>query len=451
MSNFIENIFVNAFNRLTQGGKPGLTGGLPLGSLVFDERVTKNPYFLPTAQRAQHMAILGKTGSGKSYFIRHMAQHEVDAGRGFVLFDLHGDLIPPILRYIAAKRPADHARVVVIDPANPQWAVGLNPLEAHDDYSRFREVADVTRSLADRWDFRGARTEELLRNALFVLSANGLTLLETALLLSNDGYREELMKKVSNQEVREYFELRFDPLSAQMKATMREPVLNKLTEFTADPHFRYVLGQRVSTFSFDEALARALIILVDLRKGPLGIHSPTFGSLILAKVKAAIFRRQRRELYTVFADEMQNLAASNTDFETLFSEARKFSVGIVTANQFESQLPPSLRSAIQAIATHVYFELSPEDAAHVAQELGGGKPVAERLRNLRPRHAIVKSGHHRPQEIVTPEVETVTTPAESFLDQSNQLYARLRTDIDADIRTRRPKPDSLKEVIHDWE
>jgi uncharacterized protein YciW len=96
----------------------------------------------------------------------------------------------------------------------------------------------------------------LLRNALFVLSANGLTLLETALLLSNDSYREQLMNNVMNQDVREYFELRFNPLSAQMKATMREPVLNKLTEFTADPHFRYVLGQHASTFSFDEALAR---------------------------------------------------------------------------------------------------------------------------------------------------------------------------------------------------
>jgi DNA helicase HerA-like ATPase len=255
MSNFIENVFVNSFNRLSHAGKATLKGGLPLGHLVFDERVTAKPYFLPTAVRAQHIAILGKTGSGKSYFIRHMAQHEVDAGRGFALFDLHGDLIPPILRYIAAKRPGDQKRVIVIDPVNPVWAVGQNPLEAHDEYSRFREVAEVTRSLADRWDFKGARTEELLRNALFVLSANGLTLLETALLLSNDAYREQLMGKVLNQDVREYFELRFNPLSDAMKATMREPALNKLSEFTADPHFRYILGQRASSFSLDGALA----------------------------------------------------------------------------------------------------------------------------------------------------------------------------------------------------
>jgi hypothetical protein len=451
MSNFIENIFVNTFNRFSQAGKPTLKGGLPLGVLVFDERATTKHYFLPTVLRAQHMAILGKTGSGKSYFIRHIAQHEVDAGRGFALFDLHGDLIPPILRYIALKRPADQRRVVIIDPVNPLWAVGLNPLEAHDEFSRFREVAEVTRSLADRWDFKGARTEELLRNALFVLSANGLTLLETALLLSDDFYREQLMRKVMNQDVREYFELRFNPLSDAMKGTMREPALNKLSEFTADPHFRYILGQRVSSFSFDEALAGGQIVLINLQKGRLGIHSTTFGSLILAKLKEAIFRRRSRELFTVFADEMQNLAASNADFETLFSEARKFSVGIVTANQFLAQLPPTMRSAVQAIGTHVFFDLSPEDAAHVAQEIGGGKPVSEKLRSLPPRHAIVKSGHFRAQEIVTPDVQTATASPDRFLEQSNQLHAKRRTDIDADIRARRPIPENLKEVIHDWE
>jgi DNA helicase HerA-like ATPase len=451
MSNFIENVFVNSFNRLSHAGKATLKGGLPVGNLVFDERVTTKPYFLPTAVRAQHMAILGKTGSGKSYFIRHMAQHEVDAGRGFALFDLHGDLIPPILRYIAATRPGDQKRVIVIDPVNPVWAVGQNPLEAHDEYSRFREVAEVTRSLADRWDFKGARTEELLRNALFVLSANGLTLLETALLLSNDAYREQLMRKVLNQDVREYFELRFNPLSDAMKATMREPALNKLSEFTADPHFRYILGQRASSLSLDGALAEGQIVLINLHKGWLGIHSTTFGSLILAKLKAAIFRRRRRELFTVFADEMQNLAASNTDFETLFSESRKFSVGIVTANQFLAQLPPPMRSAVQAIGTHVYFELSAEDAVQVAQEIGGGKVAANRLRNLPPRHAVVTSGHSGAQEIVTPDVQTAAASPDQFLELSNQLHAKRRTDIDADIRSRRPKPENLKEVIRDWE
>lgn len=451
MPGFFETTFINAWNEHVQRSAKPLSGGLPLGRIVQDERVTVQPYYLPTARRAEHVAILGGTGSGKTFFIRSIVQHEIDAGRGFIVFDVHGDLLEPTLRYIAAKRPEDTGRVIVIDPASRECAVGLNPLEVRDDQTRFREVAELTRTLADRWNFRGARTEELLRNALFVLSANGLTLLETALLLSNDNYRRDLLKRVGNQDVREYFELRFDPLNDSMKATVREPALNKLSEFTADPHFRYILGQRRSTFSFDDVLARSQIVLVNLNKGRLGVHAQTFGGMVLGAFKSAIFRRHRRELFTVFADEVQNLVAADADFETLFAESRKFAVGILSANQTGSQLPATLRGAMGAIGTRVFFRLSPEDAAQVAQEIDGGRPMTERLRNLPPRHAIVKSGHYRPQEIATLDVETATAPAEEFLARSNAIYARSRTAIDADILSRRPKPENLREVIDDWE
>jgi hypothetical protein len=449
--NPLETIFINTWNRIVGARSPRLEGGLPLGHLVMDERVTAKRYFLPTQSRLRHVVIQGKTGSGKSFSILSIAFHDVDAARGFALFDLHGDLIPQILAFIAQKHPDYAARLVLIDPANPEYAVGLNPLEVTDEYSRFREVAEITRSLADRWDFKGARTEELLRNTLYALSVNGLTILEAALFLSNDDYRSALLKKVSNQDVLEYFELRFNPVSDAMKATMREPVLNKLSEFTADPHFRYNLGQRHSTFSFDEVLSEGKIVLVNLNKGRLGIHSTMFGSLILAKLKAAIFRRQKRQLFSIFADEMQNLAASDTDFEVLFSEARKFGVGIVTANQFSAQLPQTIRSAVQAIGTRVFFQLSPEDAGFAAQELDGGKTMAERLRNLKPRHAYVKSGHYAAQEIVTPNLEIPNAPTGTLIQTSNSTYARLKTAIDADIRARRPKPESSKEAIHDWD
>jgi len=35
---------------------------------------------------------------------------------------------------------------------------------------------------------------------------------------------------------------------------MTGPVLNKLTAFTADPHFRHILGQQKSTFSLIDAM-----------------------------------------------------------------------------------------------------------------------------------------------------------------------------------------------------
>lgn len=448
--NFIETTLANSWNRLSYSRRPKLEGGLELGSLVLEEEVTSKPYFVPTLVRTQHMVVFGKTGSGKSFLIRYIAQHDIDVERGFVLFDLHGDLIPPLLRHLA-MRGIDAARVILVDPTSRECAVGLNPLEVENDQSRFLRVAELTHSFADRWEFKGARTEELLRNALFVLSANGLTILETAILLSNDDYRAELLKNVGNADVREYFEYRYNGLSEAMKATMREPVLNKISELTADPHFRYILGQRQSTFSFDDALENGKIVLVNINKGTLGIHALTFGSVTLSYLKDAIFRRKRRVLYSVLADEIQNLASADTDFDVLFSEARKFGVGIVTANQFAAQLPQKLRSAVQAVGTRIFFQLSPEDANQVSQEIDGGRTMAERLRNLPARHFIVKSGNHSAYEVVTPDVITANTSARELVERSNALYAKSRTEVEGDILARRPKPAALKEVLNAWE
>jgi hypothetical protein len=444
-----EHIFVNTFNRLVNARQPRLTGGLPLGRIVVADKLSSQIYFVPTIRRTEHMVIQGKTGQGKSYLIRHIAEHDIKSGRGLILFDLHGDLILPIL-YLLARSGVNPSRVILMDPGNRQCAVGINPIETNDDQTRFLLVAEVTRTLADRWDFKGARTEELLRNALFVLSANGMTLLEVGLLLSHDGFRAQMLKRVKNQDVRDYFLLRFDPLSDAMKSTMREPVLNKLSEFCGDPHFRYILGQRQSTVSFDDVLAEGKIVLVNLNKGLLGIHAITFGSLVLGAFRAAIFRRKKRDLFAAVCDEVQNLVTADTDFDVLLAEARKFGIGLVTANQFAAQLPPKMRSAVQAIGTRVFFQLSSEDASHVAPEIDGGRELTERLRNLPARHFIVKSGNHRVQEVVTPDLSTEKVPVEGFVNATNAVYANEREEIDADILARRPKPESLKEVVDDW-
>jgi hypothetical protein len=133
------------------------------------------------------------------------------------------------------------------------------------------QLAEIGQLLRDRWhlDSLGVRTEELLRCALLVLKDCGLTLLELSILLTDPFFRLSCLRKVRNPEARLYFTSRFEPLSDAMKGIYREAVLNKLTAFTADPHFRHVLGQVRSTFDLHAAVDDGRWIIVNLDKGRL--------------------------------------------------------------------------------------------------------------------------------------------------------------------------------------
>ncbi|MGH9645074.1 MAG: type IV secretory system conjugative DNA transfer family protein [Terriglobales bacterium] len=458
MIRFFEQLIAAIWNRWQKRGRGEWSDGkgLNLGFRVLDGQTTNRPVTLTGTRRAMHLAVLGKTGTGKSSFLRHLAQQDIEADRGFAYFALHGDDAPFLLATINARerklRRHLHEKLVLINPADPDISVGLNPLEsAPPDFGRIAEFAQVLRW---RWhlDHFGARTDELLRNALFVLSACGFTLVELAALLSHAGFRASCLKHVENPEVREYFELRYDQVSEAMRATMREPILNKTSTFTADPRFRAIVGQQRSTFSVLEAMDEGYWIILDLNKGRLGEQALTLGSLLFTMLKNAVFARAKRSLFTIYADEIQNFVSYDSGIETLLSESRKFGVGLAGGHQFLDQLSSETRAAMAAVGTHAYFQLSPNDAVQISQALDGGRPLAERIKNLRQRHAIVKTGSERLTEIRVPTVEYPKVDYTDLLNRARYQRGRVRAHIERDIALRHAellrKP---KEVLNDWE
>jgi hypothetical protein len=459
MNSFLEQLFSWSWNRMvSKPSHPTNPHSLMLGSIVLDGRVTATKMIIPQPKRAEHIAILGRTGTGKSSLLRFLASQDIESGRGFLFFDLHGDATPILLQLLVQreqqKREDLSTRVIVIEPGDPDFSVGLNVLETAAAQHSFVQIAEFAALLKQRWhlDSFGARTEELLRNSLLLLSGNHLTLLELGPLLINEAFRARCLRDAENSEARDYFASRYNLASEGQQSMFRDAVLNKVSAFTSDPHFRHILGQQRSTFSLIDAIDGGYWIILNLDKGRLGEHAATLGSLLLSKVKNALFARRRRQLFTLYCDEIQNLVSFDAGLDILLSEARKFGIGVVSANQFLDQYPPQMRAAIMAIGTHILFQLSSGDAEKMGAALDGGKHLAEILKNLPPRNLVVKSGHEYYARVAVPAFEPGRVNYQDLLARCRGRWARRRTDIEREIRNRtRINPaQETREALDGW-
>ena len=88
---------------------------LPLGSSWFGLRTLR----LPVARARVHAHVLGKTGSGKSYFLAALFLAMQRAGMAATLIDPHGDLAELVLTHLIARGalddPAGRARFLYLD------------------------------------------------------------------------------------------------------------------------------------------------------------------------------------------------------------------------------------------------------------------------------------------------------------------------------------------------
>jgi hypothetical protein len=115
------------------------------------------------------------------------------------------------------------------------------------------------------------------------------------------------------------------------------------------------------------------ILLVSLSKGKIGEENASFLGLILVpKILVAAMSRQdvpeekRRDFY-LYVDEFQNFATP--DFAQILSEARKYRLNLIVANQFIGQMDEEVKNAIFGnVGTLASFRVGVTDANYLQHE-----------------------------------------------------------------------------------
>ena len=248
--------------------------------------------------------------------------------------------------------------VIYFDPADIEHPVGMNMFEyTNEDQKDFivQEGISMLQSLFDPQNqgFFGPRGQHMFRNAALLLMSDpaGATFIDIPQCFTDAEFVKSKLKYVTDKAVYDYWTKEFP--QSQKSSDAGEVITwfsSKWGPFIANTIMRNTLGQVKSGFNIREIMDNKKIFLVNLSKGRLGdINANLLGMIFVMKFQQAAMSRQdipedQRQDFCLYVDEFQNFATDS--FESILSEARKYRLNLIVANQFMTQLTDKIREAL---------------------------------------------------------------------------------------------------------
>lgn len=325
--------------------------------------------------RRRHLAIIGKTGMGKTTLLHQLIASDMQANRGLALLDPHGDLADAILDRVPRHRTND---VIVFDASDREYPLSFNVLTCRDAHQRGLTASAVVSAFkklyGESW---GPRLEHILRNALLaLLETPGASLLSLQRLLSDTAYRKTVTGRLRDPVVRGFWEREFASWKPQYQAEALSPIQNKVGQFLSIPTLRAIVGQGRTSLDLRSVMDEGRILVVNLSKGRIGDDaSSLLGSLLVTAMQLAAMSRAEipenaRRDFTLYVDEFQNFATDS--FATILSEARKYRLSLVLANQYLAQMEEATADAVFGnVGSLLVFQVGARDAEALTEQLGG--------------------------------------------------------------------------------
>ena len=335
-------------------------------------RDTHTPFGIKQSDRLHHMYVIGQTGTGKSTLVKNLAIQDIQAGRGCMVIDPHGDMVKALFEVF---RGSQEERIIYFDVTHPQLKWGYNPLThvSTKHYSLLTSgVLEIFKKLwPTEW---GVRMEHLFRHAvLTLLEQPNANLGDILALLRDKEYRKECIKTLSNQEVKDFWEHEFEKYSPRLKVESSIPITNKLSGFLSNPTINRIVCGAPNNIRLRSVMDERKVLLVNLAKGQIGEDATNLlGSLLLTSVGLAGYSRssipehQRIPFYT-HIDEAHNFLTLSS--ASMLSELRKYGVSLSFVGQYLRQNDIEIRDAILGnVGTLLSFRVGPTDAVVLEKE-----------------------------------------------------------------------------------
>src|SRR5713226_241976 len=391
---------------------------------------------------ASHMHILARTGAGKTTLKKLIFKQVVDAGYGCLFMTPAPDGTWEALALVPKHRVKD---IVLIDPGDDLYPFAASPLalqDNRDDRTVNKAVSDAVNrmmhvckkiwgpgSQEQSW---GPQLENVLRNCLYTLILNNLTISELPLLIRDNDFRSLTVSAITDTSqwrwVRWFWQEDFGRWQDRLQIERTDSTLNKVLEFLVNPHIENIVGQRTNTLNFKQWMNEGKqnkIILIRLSENIEGLGEEAvklLGVMIMAYIKEAVFARERildkneRKFFPVLCDEFSLYAGD--DFKTLLERGRAMNVPFIIGHQAMAQLTSeALREAVNQTVIKVTGQVTEQDAGSFAplyalppeaekyeekksEEVSGYRPVLTYKRDVIG-HLLAGAAYHKDERVRT--------------------------------------------------
>jgi type IV secretory pathway TraG/TraD family ATPase VirD4 len=387
--------------------------------------------------RMRHTYMIGKTGAGKTTLYQNMALQDINAGRGVCFVDPHGEAIEFLLERIPKERIED---VVLFDPSNSTAPIGLNLLEWKEEEEKDFLVSEAIQIFYKIFDPQssgviGPQFEHWMRNAALTVMAdpNGGSLLEIPRLFVDKQFEMQKRKHLKDPMVQEFWAKQMAKTADFHRSEMLNYFSSKFGRFMNNSLMKNIIGQKTSSFSVQDIIAKEKILLINLSKGKIGeMNAQMLGLILMTKLQWAVLERAKlptdqRPAFYLYVDEFQNLLTDA--FISMLSESRKYALAVHLTNQYIAQLPENIRNAILGnIGTLITFQIGAGDAEFLKKEM---QPIdTSDLQSIALRHFYIRStidgSPYEPFAVASnPPIEVVQSYSEVIRALSELKYGQV--------------------------
>lgn len=422
------------------------------------DRGVEKPVALSRTDEGTHVIDFGRTGMGKTEWIKNLIHEGLRDGCGGLYIDPHGDAAKQLLGQVD---DCFLHRVLYWAPWDEEHALGFNVLEKTADIITANEKSLIVESTIDvfesTWKITDimVRLKHYLRYGLQTLVEypGPMTILELRPLYLDTSFRRNVLSKIDNPEILEFWRDEWEKLQERQKFDFIMSLLDRLSSISLDNRMKHITGQDSSQIDFVDLMDEGKLLIVDLDMSKMGeSNASLLGTLLVSKIfQASMGRDNRDRLFRMYIDEAQNFM-TYTYAKTL-SQSRKFGICQYLWVQYLEQLTQEVLSAVLGnVGTYICLRAGIEDAKLVAPYFSRTQlkeeidKTVEDIINLDPYHALVKTSTNKeslpPFKMKSLPMMREGEPAQAeFLVESTFHFhckgVKTREDIDAQILRRR--------------